>query len=115
MPTRFIPAGAGNTTINPVLGLIAPVHPRGCGEHSASGRRRLGTRGSSPRVRGTPHDPALVDGGERFIPAGAGNTQPRRECMAGSTVHPRGCGEHEVLVKHFTASYGSSPRVRGTL
>ena len=52
---RFIPTGVGNTDFYDLRGVMAPVHPHGCGEHS----RRMGPArrpgGSSPRVWGTPH------------------------------------------------------------
>ncbi len=35
---RFIPAGAGNTTVTMQCSLERAVHPRGCGEHAHCGR-----------------------------------------------------------------------------
>ncbi len=71
---RFIPAGAGNTTSPAFLYSVITVHPRGCGEHRAGGRKRRQSVGSSPRVRGTPRPNACTPIPDRFIPAGAGNT-----------------------------------------
>ena len=51
----------------------------------------------------------------RFIPAPAGNTGPDAACRAVAAVHPRACGEHDVLRQVATESGGSSPRLRGTL
>ena len=72
--TRFIPAGAGNTRQAAHQQTQAPVHPRGRGEHLACPSSFGSRSGSSPRARGTHR--GLVDGDEidRFIPAGAGNT-----------------------------------------
>ena len=71
---RFIPAGAG-TTSSPACGRSgAPVHPRGRGEHSATGCAWRRFRGSSPRARGT--------------------RDSQRTCTKRQSVHPRGRGEH---------------------
>ena len=91
---RFIPAGAGNTGQSPKGNEAFPVHPRGCGEHSARGTREKSWPGSSPRVRGTRAFVWISAAGDRFIPAGAGNTSARPL----------------TRVTHA----GSSPRVRGT-
>ena len=53
--------------------------------------------------------------GERFIPAGAGNTKNARKPTYRPAVHPRGCGEHHRRNSPVFVDYGSSPRVRGTL
>ena len=51
--------------------------------------------GSSPRMRGTRLEQA-------------GN-------IPGFAVHPRACGEHDVVAAHIRNVGGSSPRMRGTL
>ena len=112
---RFIPARAGNGSINRSAHCGSTVHPRACGER----RRQTGiTRwptGSSPRVRGTvpcwnASQPSL-----RFIPARAGNgcTTPGGSIL--TTVHPRACGERETFFVPPSVVIGSSPRVRGTV
>ena len=92
---RFIPAGAGNTACPSPSILSKTVHPRGRGEHKIAPPpvRRIG--GSSPRARGTQQPDGVGGAVPRFIPAGAGNTNPR-------------------LLERVHA-YGSSPRARGTL
>ena len=50
----------------------------------------------------------------RFIPAGAGNTAVTKVNKTKETVHPRGCGEHEMIFFQANPARGSSPRVRGT-
>ena len=50
----------------------------------------------------------------RFIPAGAGNTPPRRSRRRRTAVHPRGRGEHNPRLLERVHAYGSSPRARGT-
>jgi len=72
--TRFIPAGAGNTTACPRRSHRPPVHPRGRGEHLGRRLENMEADGSSPRARGTLGRRQSAGGGQRFIPAGAGNT-----------------------------------------
>ena len=94
----------------------------------------FGRVGSSPRVRGTVNDADFSDRVARFIPACAGNSTfflsgdicPRfiPACAGNSgraagnraswPVHPRVCGEQLTAGCQFSASPGSSPRVRGT-
>ncbi len=113
--TRFIPAGAGTTRKTPRYCYPGSVHPRGCGEHTATAHRRICRAGSSPRVRGTHKKGQQEPAHERFIPAGAGNTKWRQACTRSATVHPRGCGEHQPSGEKQPCKDGSSPRVRGTL
>ena len=112
---RFIPAGAGNTLPMGRPSRGKPVHPRGCGEHAVSSPEMTMIGGSSPRVRGTRHEVDPILGFARFIPAGAGNTDVDNCLQADNTVHPRGCGEHELSMCEVSIRGGSSPRVRGTL
>ena len=70
--------------------------------------------GSSPRVRGTRGEVKVRKNRFRFIPAGAGNTDPRTDRPPAKPVHPRGCGEHGFSAASVWVSDGSSPRVRGT-
>ena len=71
---RFIPAGAGNTSCRPARAPSKPVHPRWRGEHLSNSSMSIRLRGSSPLARGTRTSVADLDVGDRFIPAGAGNT-----------------------------------------
>ena len=91
------------------------VHPRVCGELILPTGMYQIVGGSSPRVRGTPphHDGHRVQ--ERFIPACAGNSTPRRRRSRLTAVHPRVCGELDVASAVLARDVGSSPRVRGTL
>ncbi len=70
--------------------------------------------GSSPRARGTRAARLDAQFPRRFIPAGAGNTGLCPKSSPLMTVHPRGCGEHALVVLLVTVTSGSSPRVRGT-
>ena len=91
---RFIPACAGNSSVWAVSPRLMTVHPRVCGELGGGSGRGAVHRGSSPRVRGTPHPGGCAARRRRFIPACAGNS------YWSSSI--------ESLVT------GSSPRVRGT-
>ncbi|AJQ75338.1 hypothetical protein AW67_34310 [Salmonella enterica subsp. enterica serovar Montevideo str. USDA-ARS-USMARC-1903] len=50
---RFIPAGAGNTTLATKLKPSSPVYPRWRGEHALPHASRSSTGGLSPLARGT--------------------------------------------------------------
>ncbi len=112
--SRFIPAHAGNTGIRACTRLVAPVHPRACGEHKPGPRTRSIWSGSSPRMRGT--QVTKVETGKigRFIPAHAGNTIKTQGAAKGAAVHPRACGEHGEHLRDAELGLGSSPRMRGT-
>ncbi|EIF15661.1 hypothetical protein UWO_23603 [Escherichia coli O32:H37 str. P4] len=72
--TRFIPAGAGNTTVTKSVSGRVSVYPRWRGEHESTFINISCTGGLSPLARGTRD----YQRGQiiycRFIPAGAGNT-----------------------------------------
>ncbi len=114
MMERFIPAGAGNTTLGNFGSVLLTVHPRGCGEHGRVVVRYPFFTGSSPRVRGTLLDRMFHFPLRRFIPAGAGNTRTPPRSIPETPVHPRGCGEHTSAILLIPSATGSSPRVRGT-
>ena len=112
---RLIPAGAGNTARSRPAMTGSTAHPRGCGEHTLTPLAAEASRGSSPRVRGTPgrdQEHHLV---QRLIPAGAGNTLRPLPYAGPPPAHPRGCGEHLGQSDQGGPTPGSSPRVRGTL
>ena len=111
---RFIPAWAGNSSCAISIYFRRPVHPRVGGEQNGGALPSASSDGSSPRGRGTamiaPRSPRWM----RFIPAWAGNSQPRFGAPRSMLVHPRVGGE-QVRSDHCTCqSPGSSPRGRGT-
>ena len=113
---RFIPACAGNSPAARRPHPWPPVHPRVCGELLRDQGGGDPSRGSSPRVRGTPPHLVVHLSGVRFIPACAGNSRRGLDdgeyrdrfipaCAGNSVANGITGGE----------TYGSSPRVRGTL
>ena len=79
--TRFIPAGAGNTSVHNDYVCHAAVYPRWRGEHLKNVGYPVYIRGLSPLARGTHRyrRQALLEW--RFIPAGAGNTLSIHNCF----------------------------------
>ena len=74
----------------------------------------LTSRGSSPRVRGTPWPTWATAWRTGIIPACEGNTLDlgaNRRCRGD---HPRVCGEHSPNDLPGAHPQGSSPRLRGT-
>ena len=70
----IIPAGAGLTAQICRVGRPAGDHPRGCGAHWIPLPASPPCRGSSPRVRGSPHGNHRRAAQDGIIPAGAGLT-----------------------------------------
>ena len=112
-PSRIIPADAGSTspTIRPLR--RRRDHPRGCGEHSIQFQALPMACGSSPRMRGAPTVCLQTGYDPRIIPADAGSTAPRRRPCPAGPDHPRGCGEHQSVMRGDLMIEGSSPRMRG--
>ena len=112
---RIIPADAGSTCVTRKTSVRLQDHPRGCGEHLFPGRPLPFRRGSSPRMRGAPSLSLLFWLQRRIIPADAGSTwSSLRKCRY-EQDHPRGCGEHPLLLTVWDKFQGSSPRMRGAL
>ena len=51
----------------------------------------------------------------RIIPADAGSTVTTFDASIMAEDHPRGCGEHMLMVIGVADCEGSSPRMRGAL
>ena len=111
---RFIPAGAGNTAVQWSGRLQKPVHPCGRREHSNKARPVCSKVGSSLRAQGTHNTSSFVQLENRFIPAGAGNTQISARLLKYSSVHPCGRREHTVATNSPQPPRGSSLRAQGT-
>ena len=110
---RIIPADAGSTTCLTVMHDLSWDHPRGCGEHQQVIHLISVITGSSPRMRGALGIGLFVVGLCGIIPADAGSTFSSHWMIKGTEDHPRGCGEHYMLIKNIRSLMGSSPRMRG--
>ena len=66
-------------------------------------------------MRGTLHTVAGCIVAGPIIPADAGNTDLQTDALRKAGDHPRGCGEHRVVIECKNTARGSSPRMRGTL
>jgi len=86
-----------------------------CGEHLTVKHVRVLIDGSSPRVWGTLMSGSRIQPKGRFIPTCVGNTRYSHAFRRIGSVHPHVCGEHGITWEAKDTSYGSSPRVWGTL
>ena len=109
----IIPADAGSTKFRIRIWLLPRDHPRGCGEHKARDRPDTLSPGSSPRMRGARRKQYESGRRGRIIPADAGSTQQQQQEKGQGVDHPRGCGEHLLLLALVAVLVGSSPRMRG--
>ena len=90
----IIPAYAGNTRRAGSWSDCYRDHPRVCGEHTPSSRKKVNFSG--------------------IIPAYAGNTLFGLSSARNVRDHPRVCGEHHLSCESIAVYGGSSPRMRGT-
>ncbi len=111
---RFIPAYAENTVIHSLPYSATWVYPCIRGEHTQRKGGKLSSGGLSPHTRGTLNMPCVVVGGQRFIPAYAGNTQIFKARSYWHWVYPRIRGEHVTGVVVMEYYDGLSPHTRGT-
>ena len=112
---RFIPAWAGNARSQAASSSAHTVHPRVGGERARVQAVWVGDVGSSPRGRGTLKRRNRLCPHVRFIPAWAGNAEPRLQRRRIPPVHPRVGGERAHAASSAPVHVGSSPRGRGTL
>ncbi len=112
---RFTPTHVGNTIPSRITYRKRSVHPHACGEHHDAACVRTLPNGSPPRMWGTPPCPIRCTPHRRFTPTHVGNTTGRRSGMTPTTVHPHACGEHTACHSFYVLSFGSPPRMWGTL
>ena len=96
-PRRIIPACAGSTSIQYVVLLFGPDHPRVRGVNGSKFGLLLRFGGSSPRARGQLLYAGDTTISDRIIPACAGSTVVGLARVFGATDHPRVRGvNHQV-------------------
>ena len=87
-----IPACAGEPGVRGRMRDGARVYPRVCGGTALGGVVAEGAAGLSPRVRGNPLRPFLLQPWQGSIPACAGEPWHRRSGAPPDEVYPRVCG-----------------------
>ena len=113
-PMRFIPAGAGNSSSAFLCAVSKSVYPRWRGELSTIYPPLLNGTGLSPLARGTLPLVSCRPRKNRFIPAGAGNSNSYTDKSSKQTVYPRWRGELAVPLHQRVQNPGLSPLARGT-
>ena len=100
--SRFIPAGAGNTSPSTPVSKLISVYPRWRREHAELEPALPLLPGLSPLAQGTlsPMLPRSIF--RRFIPAGAGNTPTYLLVSRTDAVYPRWRREHPLLAGQKT-------------
>ena len=114
VPSRLIPARAGNILPLGSCPAAGPAHPRSRGEHRARKLSPPVPPGSSPLARGTCLGGLMMESRARLIPARAGNMRRGTGQLTCSPAHPRSRGEHFALRCSRLMQVGSSPLARGT-
>ncbi len=112
-PPRSIPACAGEPANPSNLRAVLTVYPRVCGGTYHPPRLVLADPGLSPRVRGNLHAGVKHLGGNRSIPACAGEPVGNRPGGVRCGVYPRVCGGTSGDAAGTAGAFGLSPRVRG--
>ncbi len=110
---RIIPAHAGQTKSLAALAALAADHPRACGANRKMMCMVGFSFGSSPRMRGKLVWVALGWRPPRIIPAHAGQTSCQAKRSRDCSDHPRACGANGIPSAPWSATHGSSPRMRG--
>ena len=93
----IIPAHAGLTRRCRSRDHVPGDHPRACGAHFGGYIKLFTVLGSSPRMRGSPHEHQRDVLYEGIIPAHAGLTAHAARRKLCPRDHPRACGAHWAL------------------
>ena len=109
----LIPAHAGKTAGERVLGGVHWAHPRSRGENPRASLRMVSFMGSSPLTRGKLSRAIKVETLEGLIPAHAGKTPTWSTPTVACWAHPRSRGENLYGTRPLGRRYGSSPLTRG--
>ena len=112
---RLIPAHAGKTNRDSILGPKVAAHPRSRGENHGLSPGKSARLGSSPLTRGKRVASSGFGGEVGLIPAHAGKTAGVRRADQGDGAHPRSRGENRATGYRCADRRGSSPLTRGKL
>ena len=93
-PHGLIPAHAGKTACERVLGVHGRAHPRSRGENGGVSGDALEVEGSSPLTRGKLAPATCESANFGLIPAHAGKTHARVLARERDWAHPRSRGEN---------------------
>ena len=110
---RLIPAHAGKTNRDSILGPKVAAHPRSRGENHGLSPGKSARLGSSPLTRGKRVASSGFGGEVGLIPAHAGKTVQPLRSSAHSWTHPRSRGENPTDASRGSLLAGSSPLTRG--
>ena len=110
---RSIPACAGEPGMVAATWNSITVYPRVCGGTVGVSRWMSRETGLSPRVRGNRRGPTRRQGGQRSIPACAGEPVNTPGETPSIWVYPRVCGGTKPPNRPVARATGLSPRVRG--
>ena len=117
-PDGSIPACAGKPRRSGLFRAVSGVHPRVCGEAALGVPDCVIICGPSPRPSPRVRGSRVVPDGEverlRSIPACAGKPRGWAPPMPSPRVHPRVCGEADIVIDPELSYTGPSPRVRGS-
>ena len=113
VPSRSIPACAGEPCHAATPSGGRTVYPRVCGGTAEILCRPSQERGLSPRVRGNPPPWAPATPSPGSIPACAGEPEDWWVTVIKGEVYPRVCGGTVGAAHAFVQVDGLSPRVRG--
>ena len=110
---RLIPAHAGKTNRDSILGPKVAAHPRSRGENHGLSPGKSARLGSSPLTRGKRVASSGFGGEVGLIPAHAGKTDRAWRRGVHPQAHPRSRGENFTCLATTVVSSGSSPLTRG--
>ena len=91
---RITPAHAGKTFSQVRIADCQSDHPRTCGENQNTRAATIRANGSPPHMRGKQIAFKYSRCEKRITPAHAGKTQKHDAARAGTSDHPRTCGEN---------------------
>ena len=109
----LIPAHAGKTSMDSILGPNVAAHPRSRGENVQMCSKMARAIGSSPLTRGKRTSRCADRSSRRLIPAHAGKTCRDRSRRTIRRAHPRSRGENDLRGNRDVPACGSSPLTRG--